>query len=279
MILTCQNNKLTYLQSSLLTKNGSVQHAFSTRLGGISGGNCSSLNMAFYTEDSSDNVIENRRLFFNIFNIDHEKIVALNQVHGTEIVEVDRDKCGEGALPGSAPLDADALITTRSGLTLCAYSADCLLIYYVAIDTPLVAIAHAGCRGTLGSMAEKVVSRIRSRYGVKPGRLLTYLAPTICKNCYTIDSSLAAKFSDVGWSGSAYCEQIDGDLWKLNLSEINRAQLIRAGINKENIDQSSLCTSCRSDLFYSYRRDRGKTGRMIGFIGITAGRREKCLEQ
>ncbi len=279
MILICQNSNLTYLQSSLLTKNGSVQHAFSTRLGGISGGNCSSLNMAFHTEDRSDHVIENRRRFLKNFNIDHKKIVALNQVHGTEIVEAERGNCGEGALPGSTLQDADALITTDPELTLCAYSADCLLIYYAAVDTPLIAIAHAGRQGTLGGMAEKVVEQIGSRYGVQPGQILTFLAPSICKNCYTVDTTLAEEFNHAGWGSSAYIEPAYGGLWNLNLAEINRAQLIRAGLDKDNIDQSSLCTSCRSDLFYSYRRERGKTGRMMGFISMTAGRGEKKFEQ
>jgi len=235
--------------------------------------------MAFHTEDSADNVIENRLRFFKIFDIDHEKIVALNQVHGTEIVEVGRDNCGEGALPGNALQNADALITTRPGLTLCTYSADCLLIYYVAIDTPLVAIAHAGRQGTLGGMAEKVVKQIKARYGIKPGRLLTFLAPSICKNCYTVDSTLAEVFNHAGWGSSVYIEPTYGGLWNLNLAEINRAQLIRAGLDKENIDQSSICTSCRSDLFYSYRRERGKTGRMMGFISLVAGRGEKKVGQ
>lgn len=235
--------------------------------------------MAFYTEDSANNILENRRRLFKIFSINHEKIVAVNQVHGTDIVEAGKDNTGEGALPGSALQDADALITTNPELTLCAYSADCLLIYYAAIDTPLVAIAHAGRQGTLGGMAEKVARQIRSCYGVEPGRLLTFLAPSICKNCYTVDSSLAEEFTDAGWSGSDYIEPADGRLWKLDLAKINRAQLIRAGMDKENIDQSSLCTSCRSDLFYSYRRERGKTGRMMGFISMTAGRGEKNFEQ
>jgi polyphenol oxidase len=279
MILTSQNNNLTYLQSSLFAKNGSVQHAFSTRLGGISSGSCTSLNMAFHTEDSANNVIENRRRLFKLFGLSHELTVSLNQVHGTEIVEAKNDNIGEGALPGRAIQDADALITTFQELTLCAYSADCLLIYYIAIDTPLVAIAHAGRQGTLGGMAEKVVEQICCRYGVQPGRILTFLTPSICKNCYTVDSTRAEEFTHAGWGSSAYIEPVDGGLWNLDLAEINRAQLIRAGIDKDSIDQSNLCTSCRSDLFYSYRRERGKTGRMMGFISLTAGRGEKKFEQ
>lgn len=263
----------------MLEKSGIVQHAFSTRLGGISSGSCTSLNMAFHSEDSANNVIENRRRLFKFFGINHEEIVSLNQVHGTDIVDAGKDNTGEGALPGSAIRDADAMITINPKLTLCSYSADCLLIYYAAIDTPLVAIAHAGRRGTLGGIAEKVVEQICSRYGVQPGRLLTFLAPSICKNCYTVDSTLAEEFTHAGWGGLAYIEPADGGLWNLDLAEINRAQLIRAGVDKDNIDQSSLCTSCRSDLFYSYRRERGKTGRMIGFISMTAVRGEKKFEQ
>ncbi|MFU8795301.1 MAG: peptidoglycan editing factor PgeF [Dethiobacteria bacterium] len=263
----------------MLSAGGIVDHAFSTRLGGCSTGSVASLNMAFHTDDQEENVLENRCRFFKIFNCDHLEIVSAAQVHGSEIARVDQNNRSEGATPGSTTIRCDALLTTEPELVLTAYSADCMLIYIAVTDIPLIAIVHAGRRGTLQGIAEKVIRVVTADYRVSPDRIMAVLSPSICKNCYTIKQEIAAEFSSAGWTGREYLEQGDSPDWHLDLAAINRAQLLNAGLSSENLDQSELCTSCRSDLFYSYRRDRGKTGRMIGFIKLRSNRGENKLER
>ena len=265
--------ELVYLQAPLLTESGLVDHAFSTRAGGCSSGRQVSLNTAFHTGDNAENVLENRRRFFELFDYDHREIVSSIQVHGTEMALFDQSNSGEGALPGSARRKCDALVTTEAGLPLTAYSADCLLIYFVSLQKPLVALAHAGWRGTLDGIASKMVRYLDELFGISPNSLLVSLSPAICRNCYLVDSEVAGQFQFAGWNDPAYLEPVEEARWKLDLEAINAVQLIQAGVNQENLARNSLCTACNADLFYSYRRDKGITGRMIGFIAIKKSRR------
>ena len=245
-----------------------VDHAFSTRLGGCSSGEFTSLNTAFHTADSAENVLENRRRFFDKFGYDFRFLVAAHQVHGTELSLVDSSCRGEGALPGSVRKECDALVTTATGLLLTAYAADCMLIYFHSQQPPLVALAHAGWRGALGGMGVKIIQYLEENFSVDPGRLLVVLSPAICRYCYTIDNDTANEFKAAGWSGADYLEKAATEGYHLDLSAINANQLLSAGVKTERLAQNSWCTSCRRDLFYSYRRDRGATGRMIGFIAL-----------
>lgn len=190
------------------------------------------------------------------------------QVHGTDLIVVGEENRGEGALPGSARVEGDALITTEIRLPLAAYSADCMLIYFASKEKPLAALAHAGWRGTLGGIGAKVARYLQVHYGADPGQLVAALSPAVCRECYEIDGKTAELFRAGGWDNPAYLEPSAAGSFKLDLGAVNREQLTGAGIRKENIRWSGLCTSCREDLFYSYRRDRGVTGRMIGFIAI-----------
>ncbi len=261
-----RRGNLAYLQSPLFKASGLVQHAFSARTGGCSSGNLASLNMAFHTGDRLENVLENRHRFFNLFQADYRQIVSAIQVHGTAIAVFDHNHKGEGALPQSATRSCDALVTTEPGLILSAYAADCQLLYFCALDKPLVALVHAGKQGALGHIGPLVVNYLEEQYHVKPDRLLVAMSPAVCRCCYQVGSEDATLFRQAGWSGQRYLEPAAEDKFKLDLGAINLDQLLTAGIKHDNIAISGLCTSCNPDLFYSYRRDRGKTGRMIGFI-------------
>ena len=237
-----------------------------------------SLNMAFHTEDSETNVLENRCRFFRLFNQDPSEIVSAVQVHGEDLVTVDARNKGEGAKPGTALAHCDALVTTTADLALTAYSADCLLIFFAALDFPLVAIAHAGREGTLNGIAKKVFCHISETYGILPQQIAAAFSPSICKNCYTIDDEMAARFAEEGWVGHQYIEPFEDGRWKIDLAAINATQLTQAGIDNRHLEKSVFCTSCRKDLFYSYRRDQGRTGRMLGYIKLVM-QGEKQFEQ
>lgn len=227
-----------------------------------------SLNTAFHTEDSAENVLENRRRFFEMFNYDYRKIVSGIQVHGTDLAVFDLANLGEGAAPGSANKKCDALVTTEKCLSLAAYAADCMLIYMVSTEKPVVAIAHAGWRGTLGEIGPAVTYFIMQQYGVQPEQLLVSLSPAICRNCYLVDHDTAMKFFAAGWKEPPFMEFEEDGTYKLDIKAINREQLYNCGIKENNLDYSSFCTSCHKEMFYSYRRDLGNTGRMIGFAAL-----------
>lgn len=257
-----------YLWAPRLAEEGVALHAFSTRLGGCSAGPLASLNTAFHNGDSADNVLENRRRFFSLFGLDYRLTVSTVQVHGSAVAEVGPQQMGEGALPGSAVQRADAMVTTTPGVIMAAYAADCQLIFFLSRRKPLAALVHAGRQGALGRIAAHTVRYLVDRHGVDPGRLLAALAPVICRRCYSIDRETAGEFRAAGWENEACLAPAGDDLFALDLEAVNVAQLRQTGIRAENITTSNLCTSCRPDLFYSYRRDRGRTGRMLGFLAL-----------
>ncbi len=259
---------ITYFKGSLLDQEGLIEHAFSSRLGGCSSGFLTSLNMAYHTADTVENILENRKRFFKIFDQDHREVIGVTQVHGSLIEYFSEPDRGEGALPGTLKRHCDALLTTESNLCLTAFSADCLLLYFVLPSLPLVAIAHAGRQGTLEGIAGKMVEEICRRFQGDPAEIIVQLSPSICKSCYTINNEQAEQFLQAGWRDNEYLTSLTDQHFQLDLAAINIAQLRQAGVADQNIGHSALCTSCRPDLFYSYRRDQGQTGRMIGFIKI-----------
>lgn len=259
---------LQYLQSPLIAAGGRVDHAFSTRPGGCSTGAMASLNTAFHTGDDYRCVLENRRRFLEPWGYSPADITSGIQVHGSGIIEVRVGDRGRGAAPGSFLGEGDGLVTASGGVLLAAYAADCLLLFFYVPDVPLVALAHAGWRGTLEGMAPAVVSYLKEVYSVDPAAIRVAVSPGICARCYLVDRIVADQFSRAGWTGPPYLEETAGGRFKLDLAAINRVQLLDCGIRKTSLAGGTWCTACRPDLFYSYRRDRGDTGRMMGFIAL-----------
>lgn len=258
-----------FLQALLLGACPGIDHAFSTRAGGCSRPPFDSLNLAYHTGDDHDFVMENRRRFFKRWDYGPESLTAGRQVHGTGISYVTGRERGYGAAPGTSLADCDALVTDIPEAVLGAFAADCLLLFFVEPALPVIALAHAGWRGTLGGMAPKVVAFLQERFAIQPHRLLVAIGPSICKRCYAVGSDLAHSFAGEGWAGPPYLEpRSSGGLFSLDLAAINFEQLLRAGLVADNIAACNWCTSCRPDLFFSHRRDGGATGRMIGFLAI-----------
>ncbi|MEW5785895.1 MAG: peptidoglycan editing factor PgeF [Bacillota bacterium] len=264
-----KRGELAYLQSPLLNASRIVDHAFSTRLGGCSTGAAASLNTAFHTDDQFERVMENRRRLLEPWGYDAGALVAGIQVHGTTVALVTEKDRGRGALPRSYLSECDALVTAVPGLVLTAYAADCLLLFLAAPRERVIALAHAGWRGTLGNMAGTVVKYLAEHFAVAPGGILAALSPGICRQCYQVNEAVADQFHSAGWGGPPYLAHATAGEYHLDLPAINATQLRRAGIRAESLAEAAWCTACRPDLFYSYRRDQGATGRMIGFMAIS----------
>ncbi len=260
---------LKYLQSPLLAGCGNVVHAFSARAGGCSEGAMASLNTAFHTGDEYSRVRENRRRFLEMWGFHPDEVVAAVQVHGVKIREAGPADRGRGAVPRSFLGEGDALVTAAPDLPLTGYAADCLLLFIAAPDVPAVALAHAGWRGTLQNMAARVTARLQRRFGADSAAMLAAISPGICGRCYTVGRDVAGRFIEAGWRGKPYLWEASGGGFHLDLAAINEAQLRSAGIKPGHLAPGGgWCTFCRSDLFYSYRREKGKTGRMMGLIAL-----------
>ncbi len=262
-----KKNEIEYLQSPLLRQTGGVLHGFSTRKGGISEGVYASLNTGLKSGDSLSQVMENRRRFLEAMDLDLNYAVSGESVHGVLVTSVEGEDRGKGAYPGNSLSGADGLVTGCRQGVLTFYSADCLLLYLVDPEGRSIGMAHAGWRGVLEGMAYRLVREMAARYFASPPGLKAAVSPCICFSCFEVGDEVAEAFRARGWSSEEYLRRNpETGSFHVDLEEVTRRQFREAGLREENIDISRWCTSCYPSLFYSYRRDRGKTGRMMGFI-------------
>jgi YfiH family protein len=264
-------------------------HGFSTRSGGFSqvyGGKA--LNLGFTKHDSRSAVERNRQIFLRQLRASNGRkawpLVTLRQIHSDLIHRVDR-------VPDHQ-LTGDGLITSRPGILLAVQTADCLPLILVDTKNHAVGVFHAGWRGTLKRIAEKGVGEMRRCFGSEPRHMKAAIGPGIHSCCYEVGPEVREKFeSQFAYAADLFREVKESDPVRekypllflsarppghtsmpgkifLDLVEANRRQLIDAGVAAKNIDASPLCTACRPDLLFSYRAEKGVTGRMMGVAGI-----------
>jgi polyphenol oxidase len=294
---------LQILESPSLARINWLTHGFSTRPGGASELAASHndlsakkehaaeevLNLGITDWDSRDRVLQNRTKFFAALSASKMRVVALRQIH-SDIVQV----IGAEQVPhGDQALQGDALITREPGVLLTIQTADCLPILLVDTKQRAVAAIHSGWRGTAQRIAEKTLGRMQMEFGTRPQDVIAALGPGIGGCCYEVGHEVVkeftAKFANAReWFTGPFEVLENGDNdpnwlpWltmrppghappapraHLDLIAANRAILAGAGIATKNIFSSGLCTACRSDLFFSYRREH-TTGRMMAAIGI-----------
>lgn len=229
-------------------------HAFSTRVGGVSVGAYRGLNLDD-REDDAPLVAENRRRLAAALGFDAAHCARLDQVHGTSVIAVD----GPGLWTG------DALVSRTPGVLLAIGTADCYPLLLEDPEAGVIGAAHAGWKGTLGRIAQNTVHAMCA-LGARPGRIRAAVGPGICGERYGVGAEVAGKFSQAGL-GSFIHERAGQP--HLDLAGANRAVLLGADLNEENIWLSGRCST--EPEFYSYRRDAGKTGRMWAVIGLRAG--------
>ncbi len=259
---------LHYLQPSLFLKENNILAGFSTRQGGVSRGAFASLNLAFHTGDNFSSVWENRQRFLSIWNISPYEIISGNQVHGTAVHLVKDSNCYRGGQMGVVIPACDALISNLGNVTLAAFSADCLIIFLFEPEKKVISLVHAGWRGVLHGIMEKVIDILKKDYYCNHNRIIVAVSPGICFKCFEVGEDVAVEFWNKGWDDPLCIKKASAGRYFINLKEISRRQLINGGLCNDRIDVSDLCTACFPDLFYSYRGEGGKTGRMMAFLTL-----------
>ncbi len=261
-------------------------HGFSTRSGGLT--QCygaPSLNLGFTKEDRRETVERNRRVFLQTLGAGKNyKLVTLRQVH-SDLIHTIADVPKE-------PEVGDGMITNIPGLILAVQTADCLSVILVDPKRKAVGVFHAGWRGTLRRMVEKGVGEMRRNFGSEPRNLQAAIGPGIRKCCFEVGPEVRVQFE----AQFAYARELFREIKELDpvrekypmlfltarapghselpvqlfldLVEANRRQLVDAGVAAKNIHALDLCTACRTDLLFSYRKEKGVTGRMMGAVGI-----------
>ena len=276
-----------------------ILQAFSLRRGGVCRAPAAGLNLGFTPQAKRTEVEENRRRFFSHLGAERFSLASLRQTHSSSVYLAARDAFGNveyrlaGSQASSAPLpEGDALLTHQPGLLLSVRTADCLPVLLVDRRRRAVAAVHAGWRGALARIVEKAVGEMRRLFGSQPEDLLAVLGPSIRVCCYEVGQEVVDAFGgrfahgekffrrDIATGSHARAAAASLSVYppghapaaapvaRLDLVAVAEEQLFCAGIHAANIQPLPFCTACRTDLFFSHRKEGSLTGRMMAVIGI-----------
>ncbi|HLS08713.1 peptidoglycan editing factor PgeF [Lentibacillus sp.] len=242
-----------------------MKAGFTTRNGGISAAPFNTLNLGLHVLDHSENVIANRRKLTEIVHVPLESWVSGEQTHQTNVHMVTNDDKGKGSTRYDTTLkQIDGLMTNQKGILCTAFFADCVPVYFADPKTGYIGIAHAGWKGTVHQIGRKMVETLQSA-GADPADLLVAIGPSISRDAYEVDERVVNHIPD------EFFEKVvtpkGNNRFLLDLKELNAEILLQQGVLRHNIDITNYCTFRDEDLFFSHRRDQGKTGRMLGYIG------------
>ncbi len=228
--------------------------AESTRHGGVSPAPFDSLNLGLYTADTPENVTENRRRFWQVLGVDSKQVAASYQVHGSEVLTVSEPGNYEGY---------DALITRLPGIVLAVTVADCTPVLIYDSKHRAIAAIHAGWRGTVGEIVAKTISKMGIEFGTDPADCYAYVGTCIDECSFEVGDEVAAQFS----SEHKYFNLKAGKFY-VDLKKANRDQLTSAGLPEPNIQLSVYSTVSNNADYFSYRLEKGQTGRMLACISM-----------
>jgi YfiH family protein len=255
-----QAGRLPIRQFALLADAAGLMHGVTTRAGGVSPAPFDTLNLSLSTGDRPEHVDENRSRLAAAVGTTYDWLASCHQVHGARAVQVD-----DQPLAVLRREQADVLVTDRPGRFLSMRFADCVPVLLYDPRRRAVGLAHAGWRGTAAGAAGAAVRALTAAYGSRPGDVLAGIGPSIGPCCYDVGDEVAAQFDGrPGGVQRSPAGRAVLDLWSLN-----RDALTAAGVPREQIEVSGLCTRCHADEFFSHRAaGGGPSGRFAAVAGV-----------
>jgi polyphenol oxidase len=245
---------------SMRFRDASIEHAFFTRLGGVSAVPYASLNVGGTVGDDPVHVDENLRRVLGALQWQESQVISGFQVHGERVHRVVPEDAGR-VIPAT-----DALVSDVPGLLLLGRYADCVPVILWDPMHEVVGLAHAGWRGTIRRIASKTVVAMAQHFGSRPQDLRVAIGPSIGPCCFEVGDEVLQAFREAFPANAS--EVIDRSGHHVDLWRANAVQLEQSGVGE--IDVAGLCTSCHVDRFYSHRREHGTTGRFAVAIGLRA---------
>jgi YfiH family protein len=232
----------------LYAENIRCTHGFSTRQGGVSNHPFNALNLGG-SEDTQENILENRKLALDNLNLSIDNLCYLKQVHGTDVCVAQKGK-----------QTGDALVTNKENFILTVSAADCYPILFLDEKNSVIGAAHAGWRGTCGKIVKNVLNAMEEM-GAHIPNIKVAIGQGICQQNFEVGCEVISAFEEAGFPNTCWSEN------KIDLVKSNIFALKQGGVLPENIWSMNRCTF--EDDFFSHRRDKGKTGRMWGLISLT----------
>jgi YfiH family protein len=245
-------------------------NGFSTRLGGMSPMPRDALNLAGFNEDQPENIYENRRRFLKLFD-GVWTLTGCWQTHsaGVRVVHNQQEAKPKPGVLGDADY-CDALVSDMPNILLAVKTADCVPVLLADPKTGAFAAVHAGWRGTSASIVGRAIVRLKSVYGARPENLRAAIGPAAQACCYEVGNEVIKLFKDRFPGSDHLFTATRAGHARIDLPRANRDQLISAGVSPDRIHIAPLCTMDRTDLFFSYRREKnvsGRVGRLMAVIG------------
>ena len=260
MISTINENGLKYVQMSSFHKENIV-HGFFSRIGGVSNFPYSSLNLGGTTGDEEKNIIENRKRLFSCIKRPVESIYDVWQVHGNDVIVADKAR-----KLGTPHIPADGIISNSPDVTLLMRFADCVPIIFYDPFKHVVGMAHAGWQGTIKKVCQKVITSMANKFDCEPENILAGIGPSIGPDHYFVgDTVIQSAQESLGFIFDKVVYQKNGktvfDLWQAN-------SLLLQEVGVKHIEISEICSYCKNEDWYSYRREGSKSGRFAVVIGL-----------
>ena len=266
-----KSGEVEYLTFPLLERTGMVRHLFSTRVGGVSKGIYSAMNLSYTRGDEKEAVDENFKRIADVLGCSLKDIVCSDQTHTVNLRVVAHEDGGKGILRERDYTDTDGLMTDEPGLVLATFYADCVPLYFVDTRKRAVALAHSGWRGTVARMGRCVTEKMKEVYGTRPEDIVAVVGPSICQVCYEVSEDVAEAFAQEfrrhGQTNEILINK-GGGKYQLDLWRANEIILMEAGIPGEQIQVTDICTCHNSDYLFSHRASQGRRGNLGAFLGL-----------
>ena len=249
-----EQDGIRYFQFEQFVANGRLQHALFSRQGGVSPAPYGSLNMSVSVPDDNGNVYQNRARAFGLFNRQNETLVHAHLLHGNAVARVTQRHNGQ-----HAP-HVDGIITNELGCGLTMNFADCGSVFLYDPLNHAIGLGHAGWKGAIVDLPGAMVRAMQAEFGSDPTTLLAGLGPCISVKNYEVGAEVITAVNQTfPHPETLLIYKKDAPRPFFDLAAANQQNLTRAGVR--HIEQSGLCTADRTDLFFSHRAEKGKTGR------------------
>ena len=253
------------LEYELMKAYSNISCFSTTRMGGCSKGDYASLNCTHYCGDRIDDVMANREILMDTLPQRPLELIIPHQTHTDHVLEVDEAFLALNPSQRRLALeDVDALVTSIPGCCICVSTADCVPVMIFDPEHLVVAVVHAGWRGTVSRIAENTIRLMKERFGTHANAVKACIGPSISLDAFEVGDEVYQAFSDAHFDMERIA--LRKEKWHLDLWEANRLQLLNQGVCPDNIEITGVCTYKQYDQFFSARRLGIRSGRILSGI-------------
>lgn len=262
--------EVVYLTFPILDRTKLVKHGFSTRIGGVSEGMFSSMNLSFSRGDREEHVRENFRRMASALETDTECMVFSDQTHTTNVRIITQADRGKGIHSPLDYTDVDGLVTNERGVMLVTFYADCVPVFLVDTKHNAIGLCHSGWRGTVGKISQETLRVMKETYQTEAEDVIAAIGPSICQDCYEVSKDVILEvekgFGREGMKELAYKKE--NGKYQLDLWRANEIALMQAGVPACRIQTTDICTCCNSRYLFSHRATAGRRGNLAAFLEL-----------